>query len=80
MLRRFTFLFNSLRKSFSGNVFLFTVKTSDITDAGTENKITVTVYGSKGKTGELSLGPPSSKTFKPGSTEEFEVIIVHLLQ
>ena len=64
--------------SFSGNPYVFTVKTSDIDDAGTENKVTVVVYGSKGKTGKLTLGPPRSKEFSPGSKEEFEVKLSRL--
>jgi len=56
-----------------GNPYIFTVKTTDQEDAETEGSITIVVCGSKGSTGELVLGPPSSKKFSPGSTEEFEM-------
>ena len=56
---------------------MFTVKTTDQEDAGTEGSVSVVACGSKGTTGELVLGPPSSKKFAPGSTEEFEVCNVN---
>ena len=59
--------------SIPGNPFVFTVKTSDQENAGTEGSVSVVVCGSKGCTGKLALGPPSSKKFAAGSTEEFEV-------
>ena len=57
----------------SGNLFIFTVKTSALEDAGTKGKVAVVVCGSKGSTGELTLGPPTSEFFQPESNEEFEV-------
>eukprot|EP00795_Rhopilema_esculentum_P007526 gene7526-13307_t len=56
-----------------GNLFIFTVKTSALEDAGTKGKVAVVVCGSKGSTGELTLGPPTSKCFQPESNEEFEI-------
>ena len=49
------------------------MRTSDKENAGTQGQVSVIVCGAKGCTGELTLGPPSSKTFEPGSNEEFEV-------
>ena len=55
--------------------YIVTIKTCDELDAGTDSKVSMVVYGSKGCTDELAIGPPKSEKFKPGSTEEFQVSI-----
>eukprot|EP00794_Sanderia_malayensis_P004629 gene4629-5236_t len=60
-------------KKVKGNPYVVTVKTSDTDDAGTEGNVTVVIYGSKGRTGDIKLGPTSTKKFLPGTQEEFEI-------
>ncbi|XP_057297839.1 myb-like protein X isoform X2 [Hydractinia symbiolongicarpus] len=40
-------------------LWLVTVKTSDIEDAGSDNTAYITLYGDKGKTSEINLGVPA---------------------
>ena len=65
--------FDGKRIFLLGNSFIFTVITSEAEDAVTQGPVSVVVCGSKGSTGQLTLGPPSCGMFAKGSREEFEV-------
>ncbi|XP_062572677.1 uncharacterized protein LOC134234617 [Saccostrea cucullata] len=49
------------------------VTTSAAPDCGTNDQVTLTVYGDAGNSGPLSLGEPNKGYFQPGQTDEFLV-------
>ncbi|XP_061166198.1 lipoxygenase homology domain-containing protein 1-like [Saccostrea echinata] len=55
-----------------GTVKVF-VTTSAAPDCGTNDQVTLTVYGDAGNSGPLSLGEPNKGYFQPGQTDEFLV-------
>lgn len=55
-----------------GSVKVF-VTTMSAPGSGTNDHVTLTVYGDAGNSGPLSLGEPDKGYFKPGQTDEFLV-------
>ena len=55
-----------------GNVKVY-VTTSGAPNSGTNDHVTLTVYGAAGNSGPLSLGDPDKGHFQPGQTDEFQV-------
>ena len=49
------------------------VTTSGAPNSGTNDHVTLTVYGDAGNSGPLSLGEPDKGHFQPGQTDEFQV-------
>ena len=55
-----------------GNVKVY-VTTSSAPNSGTNDHVTLTVYGDAGNSGPLSLGEQDKGHFQPGQTDEFKV-------
>lgn len=55
-----------------GSVKVF-VTTMSAPGSGTNDHVTLTVYGDAGNSGPLSLGEPDKGYFQPGQTDEFLV-------
>ena len=55
-----------------GNVKVY-VTTSGAPNSGTNDRVTLTVYGDAGNSGPLSLGEPDKGHFQTGQTDEFQV-------
>ena len=52
-----------------------TTRTNALPSAGTQAQVTITVYGTKGNSGPVTLGHGDGGNFQPGQVDDFSVSI-----